>query len=71
MYETASGTVISREIAAGLEQLPLHERAAVFHRDVERLPLRAVANQLGCSLPTARLHIANGRIKLLKRLRSQ
>jgi len=70
MYETAPGAVISREIAAGLEKLPLYERAAVIHRDVERLPLRAVADQLGCSLPAARLHIANGRIKLLKRLRN-
>ena len=55
-----------RKIAAALEQLPLYERAALFLRDVERLPLSAVADQLRCSIPEARLHIAKGRVKLLR-----
>jgi DNA-directed RNA polymerase specialized sigma24 family protein len=56
---------VNRKIVAALEQLPLYERAALFLRDVERLPLSAVADQLGCSIPEARLHIAKGRVKLL------
>jgi len=62
------GSEISRQIVAALEQLPLFERAALFLRDVERLPLGAVADKLDCSIPTARLHIAKGRIVLLRRL---
>jgi DNA-directed RNA polymerase specialized sigma24 family protein len=58
----------SREIAEALEQLPLPERAALFFRDIQRLPLDEVASQLGCSVRAARLHIAHGRVKLLIRL---
>ena len=71
MVEPAKGHGLTREITAGLEQLPFYERAAVFHRDVRRLPLRAVADQLGCSLPAARLQLANGRIKLLRRIKGR
>jgi DNA-directed RNA polymerase specialized sigma24 family protein len=51
-----------------MEKLPLLERAALFFRDVQQLPLDEVASQLGCSPRAARLHIAQGRIKLLKQL---
>jgi len=64
----AVASKISRELLAAMEQLPLYERAAVFLRDVERLPLRDVANQLTCSIPTARLHIAQGRISMVRRM---
>ena len=56
----------ARKIIAALEQLPLNERTALFLRDVQKLPLGAVADQLGCSIPKARLHIANGRVLLLR-----
>ena len=61
-----AGSEVSRKITAALEQLPLNERTALFLRDVQKLPLGAVANQLGCSIPKARLHIANGRVLVLR-----
>ena len=59
---------ISRKLAEALEHLPPHERSAVFFRDVERYPLDFVASQMGCSIRAARLHIAHGRIKLVRYL---
>ncbi|MGA2714875.1 MAG: sigma-70 region 4 domain-containing protein [Bryobacteraceae bacterium] len=58
------GPIGYREIVEAIEQLPLPERAALYFRDIEQLPLDAVALQLGCSVRAARLHIAQGRIKL-------
>jgi DNA-directed RNA polymerase specialized sigma24 family protein len=60
----------SGEIAQALEQLPFTERAALFFRDIEQLPLDVVAMRLGCSVRAARLHIAQGRIKLLKQFQT-
>jgi DNA-directed RNA polymerase specialized sigma24 family protein len=60
----------TRNLAATLEKLPFPERAALFLRDVQQLPLDEVARQLGCSVRAARIHIAQGRIKLLKQLRA-
>lgn len=59
------------EIVEAIGQLPLPERAALFFRDIERLPLDAVALQLGCSVRAARLHIAQGRIKLRKQFQTR
>ena len=59
---------IARKLAEALEHLPPHERVAVFFRDVERHPLDFVASQIGCSIRAARLHIAHGRIKLVRYL---
>jgi len=59
---------ISRNVVEGLSQLPLYERAALFFRDVERLPLNSVASQLGCSIEVARLHLGRGRVKLMRYL---
>ena len=61
-----NGCEVTRKMVAALEQLLPYERAALFLRDIQRLPLSAVADQLGCSIPEARLHIAKGRVKLLK-----
>lgn len=50
-------------IEAGLSLLSERERAALILRDVEGLPARDVAEQLGCSPATVRSHIANARVK--------
>jgi DNA-directed RNA polymerase specialized sigma24 family protein len=60
-----------RNFADALERLPLLERAALFFRDVRQLPLDEVARQLGCSVRAARIHIAQGRIRLLKQLQTR
>ena len=67
--ERSRGQMGRREIVEALERLPLIERAAVFFRDIEQLPLDAVASELRCSVRNARLHIAHGRIKVLKQIR--
>jgi hypothetical protein len=57
------------KLVEALERLPLIERAAVFFRDIEKLSLDVVASELRCSVREARLHIAHGRIKLLRQIR--
>jgi len=57
---------MSHTLTEALKQLTTDERAALLLRDVEQRPLDSVATQLGCSAQTARLHIATGRIKLLR-----
>jgi DNA-directed RNA polymerase specialized sigma24 family protein len=57
---------MSSTLAQALQNLSADERAALLLRDVEQRPLDSVATQLGCSAQTARLHIATGRIKLLR-----
>jgi len=62
------GADASRDLAAAMETLPLIERAALFFRDIRQLPLDEVASRLGCSARVARVHIAQGRVKLLKQV---
>jgi DNA-directed RNA polymerase specialized sigma24 family protein len=57
---------MSHTLTEALKQLTTDERAALLLRDVEQRPVDSVATQLGCSAQTARLHIATGRIKLLR-----
>jgi DNA-directed RNA polymerase specialized sigma24 family protein len=57
---------MSHTLSEALKLLTADERAALLLRDVEQRPLDSVADQLGCSAQTARLHIATGRIKLLR-----
>jgi DNA-directed RNA polymerase specialized sigma24 family protein len=65
------GADASRDLAAAMEALPLIERAALFFRDIRQLPLDEVAGRLGCSARVARIHIAQGRVKLLKQLETR
>ena len=60
----------STGVLDALGHLPLLERAAVFFRDVERLPLDAVAKELGCSTAAVRCYLAQGRIELRRCLDS-
>lgn len=55
-----------RDLLSALESLPLKEQAALRLRDVEQLSLREVARRMGCSLSAARLHVAHGRVQLLR-----
>lgn len=61
-----AGNWMSHTLAEALKDLTADERAALLLRDVEQRPVDSVASQLGCSAQTARLHIATGRIKLLR-----
>jgi len=61
-----SGDWMSHTLSEALKHLTANERAALLLRDVEQRPFDSVAAQLGCSAQTARLHIATGRIKLLR-----
>jgi DNA-directed RNA polymerase specialized sigma24 family protein len=54
------------DLLSALESLPLNERAALRLRDVEQLTLPEVAQRMGCSLRDARLHVAQGRVQLLR-----
>lgn len=63
---TNAGAGVSQKIIAALQDLPPHEGAALFLRDVQQLPLAVVALKLGCSITKARLHIANGRVGILR-----
>ncbi|MGA5818495.1 SigE family RNA polymerase sigma factor [Kitasatospora sp. NPDC094028] len=47
-------------LAAALRSLPKRQRAAVVLRYYVDLPLARVAEELGCSLPTAKTHLARG-----------
>jgi DNA-directed RNA polymerase specialized sigma24 family protein len=57
---------MSPVLSEALRRLTAEERSALLLRDVEQRPLDAVATQLGCTEEAARLHLAHGRIKLLK-----
>ena len=57
---------MSGPLGAALNSLAAEERAALLLRDAERRSLDAVAKRLGCSVETARMHIAQGRIKMLR-----
>ena len=47
-----------------LEDLPPRQRAAFVLRDVQQLPFEAVAEALGCSQPTVRVHLMKARLAL-------
>ncbi|MFJ2188775.1 SigE family RNA polymerase sigma factor [Kitasatospora sp. NPDC087861] len=53
------------QLAAALAGLPRRQRAAVVLRYYLDLPVAQVAEELGCSLPTAKTHLARG-IKALR-----
>jgi RNA polymerase sigma-70 factor (ECF subfamily) len=61
-----------RELRAILDgllgELPPRQRAALVLRDLQGLPLREVAEGLGCSLGAAKAHVSHGRRRVRDRL---
>jgi RNA polymerase sigma-70 factor (ECF subfamily) len=51
-----------------ISRLPEKQAAAVTLRVLEEQPYEAVAAALGCTEPTARVHVSRGREKLARRL---
>lgn len=58
-------------LADGMRLLTERERAALVLRDVEGLPAREVAAQIGCSTATVRSHVANARTKFRKYMKGR
>ena len=59
----------SGEVWAAVQELPFRQRVAVVLVVVDDLPLRAVADHLGCSTETARTHLRRGKTRLASTLR--
>ena len=56
------------EIQNAISKLPRNQAVAVILRVVQEQPYTEVAQTLGCSETTARIHVMRGRAKLSRRL---
>lgn len=61
---------LGKEIQQALLKLSWHQRTALILSAVEGLPSAEVAEILGCSAPTARIHLFRARKNLRRALRS-
>lgn len=66
----AEGGEVRALVLDAIARLPEKQAAAVTLRVLEELPYEAVAAALGCTEPTARVHVLRGREKLARRLAS-
>src|SRR5262245_44380506 len=55
-------------LTSAIDELPPHYRAAIVLRDVEGLSTAEVADALGITVPTAKIHAHRARLLLRKRL---
>lgn len=55
-------------IRAAIARLPRKQAVAIFMRLVHEQPYPSVARALGCSVPTARIHVMRGRARLRRLL---
>lgn len=67
---TAESGEVRALVLDAITRLPEKQAAAVTLRVLEELPYEAVAAALGCTEPTARVHVLRGREKLARRLAS-
>lgn len=56
------------EISAAISRLPRNNAIAILMRLVQEQPYEAIAEALGCSPATARIHVSRGRAKLRQKL---
>lgn len=57
-----------REIVNAIGRLPRKQAVCVLMRVVEEMPYEEIAQALGCSATTARIHVSRGRARLQGRL---
>ena len=69
--EPADGVASGLDLAQALRLLPACQRAAIVLHYLDDLPVRAVADALGCRESTAKVHLHRGRARLAALLREE
>lgn len=69
--EPADGVAADLDLAQALRLLPARQRAAIVLHYLDDLPVRAVADALGCRESTAKVHLHRGRARLATLLREE